>query len=479
MIVTSLVIILAFLWLLRETDWLRIRLPVGAISIRYDVVFPYLPDNTETNPEHTLANCGLVNTLIVGEYPYKPLGDFELSDILTSGNTNIICKRTPNCIRVLRENLIKTLTSIKDDNISIADVGIQRKKLLEILKLLTEDIITINFGTVSWREKYKAQDRYRDNAYIETEVNNESCIQVTCGRDTMRFLNKPNFKHGVTTLKALNFIDAEAYVKPESQGIPLDVKELINALNFVIPCVATEQLRPVLTCILFDSENDTLRLVSADGFRLGKVSIPAKGIPTDKVLIYEIPKLLTYLKSIKPTGRGRNKYYPDVYLSYTETTVVFSSDNGTIELEKFDGKFPAYEQLIPDKGTKVEFISNDMLQASKALESVANNGSGIIRLQFKTGYPVGKVTLSAFSDEFGELKVECDAIVESDCRIACNVKYIIQLLNQCKNVKMSLKLIDTSSPMKFEVDNKVCVVMPMFVQWEEIAETSKALVVIG
>lgn len=38
-------------------------------------------------------------------------------------------------IKVLRENVIKQLASIKDDNVSIAGIAIERRKLLEALKL--------------------------------------------------------------------------------------------------------------------------------------------------------------------------------------------------------------------------------------------------------------------------------------------------------------------------------------------------------
>jgi hypothetical protein len=63
-------------------------------------------------------------------------------------------------IKCLRENVIKTLTSIKDDNVSIFDVAIERRKLLEALKLLTDDTLTLNYGRVStWVEKNVPDDK--------------------------------------------------------------------------------------------------------------------------------------------------------------------------------------------------------------------------------------------------------------------------------------------------------------------------------
>ena len=369
-------------------------------------------------------------------------------------------------IKVPRENMIKTLTSIKEDNVSIADIAISRRTLLAALKLQTDaDLLTINYGKISWRES--------SEKHGISEVTGEPCIQISYNHTTMRFLNKPAGKSWLEPkIIPLNFVDQADYTKPKLIGTPLDTQELIKALSFVLPCVEKDEIREVLACVLFDSGNDTLKLVSADGFRLPIVPMVAKGIPQDKVLIHhtDISKLLTYLKAIKPAGNGKGKYYPEVYLAYKSKAIKFSSDNGTIELQKQKGTFPDYERLIPKDGNaKIEFISDDMLQAVKALSNIANDGSGIIRLQFQVGSPAGKILLTAnssiYSDDQHKASVECDAIVESDCKIAVNTKYLVDLLKLCGQVRITLRVKTPSDPMVCEVDGKTEVIMPMFVQW--------------
>ena len=376
-------------------------------------------------------------------------------------------------IKVLREVLISKLSSVKEDNVSIADIAINRKRLLETLKLQTQpdaDILTINYGKVFWYDRYQKQNGHPLNSYwVTEEVKDQPCIQISCNHTTMRFLNKPKAKYGIEPkVIPLNFVDHADYTKPELTGIPLDTQELIRALNFALPCVATETGRPVLNCVLFDSSDNTLKLVSADGFRLMVVPIPAKGIPQDKVLIHrnDIIKLLSYLKAIKPIGKGKIKTYPEVYLTYDYKTVKFSSDNGSIEFEKQAYTFPDYPQLIPKDGTKIECIASDMLDGVKALSHIAKDGSGIIRLQFQHSIPLGKLLLTAKSEDLGESSVDCDAIVESDCKIATTAKYLTDLLSPCGQSRITLKLTTPSSPLVFSVDGKTCVIMPMFVQWE-------------
>jgi len=366
-------------------------------------------------------------------------------------------------IKVLRENVIKTLSSIKDDNVSIADIAIGRKALLSALKLQNKadaDMLTIKYGKVSWREEGK---------YGTSEVNGEPCIQISCNHTTMRFLNRPAHKNGYEQkITPLNFVDREVYTKPELTGTPLDTQELIKALSFVLPCVNKDEMRPVLACVLFESGKDTLKLISADGFRLSVAPIPASGIPQDKALIHhkDISRLLTFLKAIKPIGKGKGKYYPEVYLSYDYQAIKVSVENGSIELEKQTGNFPNYALLIPKEGIPIEFMANDMLQAVKSLANIANDGSGTIRLQFQAGSPAGKILITAKSEEYADSTVECDAIVKENCKIAVNYRYLKDLLSLCRNSRITVKVKDPSSPMVFEAGGNTCVIMPMHVyQW--------------
>lgn len=356
-------------------------------------------------------------------------------------------------IKANRKDLIAKLASVKDDNVSIADVVINRSKLLEALRLQTqEDTITLTYGKVSWGN----------------EIDNEPCLQFSCNHTVMRFLNRPKLnRHGEPKVKHLNFIDYRAETKTELTGTPIDPQELIKALSFVLPCVATEQTRPVLNCILFENADNTIKLVAADGFRLGIDKVSADGIPADKVLIQlaDIPRLLTLLRAVKPTGKGKLKEYPQVYLSYNEQSIRLATESGYLDLDKQQGTFPDYTQLIPKDGTHIQLIASDMLESVKALNAIAKDGSGIIRLQFSK-YP-DKLTLSAKAGyEENETQAECQAVVDKPCKIAINSKYLIDLLKLCGDNAIDLFVTQPSSPMVCHNGlDQLQVIMPMFVQW--------------
>jgi len=420
---TILIIGLSFAWLLYETDFMRIRLKPYNYQEKQAV---------ESNSRGIELESSSVAPIKEDTELYKPTIFMPLDMPALTGALNRGIMTTQ--IKVLRENIIKSLTSIKDDNVSIADVIINRKKLLSVLKLQTQadaDLITLSYGNVSYQN-----------------IENEPCVQFNCNHTTFRFLNRPKqARYGQEPkIVPLNFIDYRESATQELTGIVIDSRELIKALSFVLPCVATEQSRPVLNCILFESGNNELKLVAADGFRLAVDTLSTPNIPEDKVLIQlkDISRLLTFLKSTKPIGKGKGKYYPDLYLSYNDKTIKFATKDGYIDLEKQDGTFPDYTQLIPTHGAHIELVASDMLQAVKAVSTMAKDGSGIVRLKFSK-YPA-KLILSARSEDLGNSSVECLAKVDRDCKIAVNGNYLIAYLAACKDSIIDLFITHESSP---------------------------------
>jgi DNA polymerase III sliding clamp (beta) subunit (PCNA family) len=356
-------------------------------------------------------------------------------------------------IQLLREKMVKALSGIKDDNVKIADVIIKRKPLLEALKLQTQDgadVLTLTYGKVSGIGN-----------------GDETCIQISCDHTVMRFLNRPKVpKWGEFDTEKIKTFNFGEYHEVQLSGMVFNPQELLNAIIFGRSSMANVEDRPPLYCLYIECDKGTVKFTSADGFRLSNISLQAKGIPHGNLLIQspDVTKIINFLKSVKPIGKGKSKYYPDVYLSFDKKTLTLAITGDSITVENQGLTFPKYESLIPATGTKVEFIASELLQAVKALSPTAKNGSNIIRLEFNKS---GKITLSSKSEEIGDTTAECDAIVEADGRIAFNGNYLDEYLSLCKDSKITGLHIDDHSPMVFTIDNTLAVIMPMFVQWGE------------
>lgn len=448
MLATIIIIGISLYWLLRETDYLRVRLLVGKLPIVIDTYSEYYKSLLGNIEKHTVE---LKRNSII----FTPL---DMPD--SKGTLNILCKIQADGItqvKVLRENLVKSLSSIKSDNVSICDIVIARQTLLEALKIQTEcDIVNVQYGTVKG-----------NFSNIGNNEINEPCIQFTCDRTKMRFLN-----HSVRTrknngdVKAINFVESIKSLNKKT-GTIIDSQELLKAINFVSPCIdKTEYARPYLRCMLFQCDNNTIKIISADGYRLGKTSIQAKGINQGNILIEydDIQRVVKFLKTVNVSGTGRNKEYEPIGLTFNEQIVTFTSASNKLEINNQDYKYPEYDKLIPQSGSKITFIASELLQATKALHSIAKDSSNIIRLNFSQD----KITLSAKSEELGNSTTECNAKVELDGCIAFNTSYLMQFLRLCKNDVVTMLYKDKSSTALFTLnDTHQYIIMPMGVQWDD------------
>ena len=102
----------------------------------------------------------------------------------------------------------------------------------------------------------------------ETQTNGQKRFKVTCGANTS-YLEGSAWVGDKTPLTLCEVrISLNRTVKPNIGGL-----ELSEALNRVLPFTATDDNRPIPQCVNFVAKEGKLTLISADGFRLAKISL--------------------------------------------------------------------------------------------------------------------------------------------------------------------------------------------------------------
>ncbi len=92
-------------------------------------------------------------------------------------------------------------------------------------------------------------------------------LKVICGANTS-YLADNEWIGEKTALTLCDVrVSASNSVKPN-----IGASELAEALNRVLPFTATDDARPVLSCVNFEAKEGKLTTVSADGFRLAVVT---------------------------------------------------------------------------------------------------------------------------------------------------------------------------------------------------------------
>ncbi len=376
-------------------------------------------------------------------------------------------------VQTLNENLITALSGVKENKVSICNVIVNRRPLLEALKINKKfDLITLESGKTSWNKLSE------HNEYLaDSNVQDKPCLRISLDHTVMTLLHQDELDY-----KCINPAKLDFSCSQSKQGIAIDTRLLIEALDYVLPCIADDEARFVLRCVCFESDN-YLKLACADGFRLATIEIPANGIPKDKFLIhYDDIKnqLYPFLKSIKPIGKGKGKSYPETFIQLNDKTIQFSTDGKQVTVGRQDGTYPDYAKLIPDNeqlanAGKIEFMASELLRAVKATSKCSRDGTNIIKLQFKASEDYNLIPsvcyLSAKSEDVGNSITDVDCRVSKDCRIALNATYLMDFLNQCDNSIITAYVMSESSPMTFESSsNSTTVLMPMFIRWDEQPE---------
>jgi len=79
-----------------------------------------------------------------------------------------------------------------------------------------------------------------------------------------------------------------------SDGTQVDGEALTEAIGQVTVAASTDAARPILTAVLFESREDTLRLVATDSYRLAVADLPGIGLGTNGLIpargLRELPR---------------------------------------------------------------------------------------------------------------------------------------------------------------------------------------------
>jgi DNA polymerase III subunit beta len=255
---------------------------------------------------------------------------------------------------------------------------------------------------------------------------------------------------------------------PSINWCTLDARLFCKMLTILLNGCATDESRPVLTAIALHDG----RMASADGFRLYSVKDAGLnfGLDDKEALVYKS----TAVKAVRLFGKKENLEIGFSYDANIPKRVYFRSGETVLVGQLVQGKYPRYEQLIPQTfQSRVSFSVPLMLERLKMIDPMVIS-SGIIRLEFiqtKVEEPIclltaGNPNVLEGDEARYELSLPIKNHTEEYGKIAMALKYLapaIQYFSMC-----DMELTSPSSPMKFTGDLEwlTVVVMPMYVTWE-------------
>jgi DNA polymerase III subunit beta len=253
---------------------------------------------------------------------------------------------------------------------------------------------------------------------VDVEVDGEE-VRISGGRSQF-------------SVRPLAYDDYPRVASSEAGSVTLDAAAFGEALRQVVRAASHDEARPVLTGVLLTAENDGLRLVATDSYRLALRDLPGVSVlgANQKVLVPG--RALNELNRLLSGG-------PEVVLRLGEREATFEVGSTKLTTRLIDGEFPNYRALIPAEQPNELTVSRESLLESLRRVKIFATGNVPVRLKISAD----GLELTAVTQDIGNANEQLDASATgTDLIIAFNAEYLIEGVEAVNTEMVSLQTRD-------------------------------------
>jgi DNA polymerase-3 subunit beta len=216
--------------------------------------------------------------------------------------------------------------------------------------------------------------------------------------------------------------------------------DLVQGLNQVVRAAANDDARPLLTGVLFTHENNTLRLIATDSYRLAVRDVPGvSGIGGSHDLLVPARALQELQRGAATLASGS-----EIGVTLTDAEICFVVGASTISSRLIDGNYPSVLQLIPASYPNQLRIAKDTLLTSlKRAKLLAKDSTSSVRLTMKEKV----VEIRTQSIDTGDIEDNVDADYQGEeLTIAFNPSFLIDGIEAVTGDEVVLEMSDAVRP---------------------------------
>ncbi|MFQ3550282.1 MAG: DNA polymerase III subunit beta [Armatimonadota bacterium] len=270
--------------------------------------------------------------------------------------------------------------------------------------------------------------------------------------------NNVNLKCATSDFNLLSLSPDEFPVIPDvQQEVRFEIEPDIikNAIKNTSFSVSTDESRAILTGILLQVVDSSIKFVSTDTHRLSLQECEL-GVAEGAVNAIIPARALNELIKIIPDKCEK------VEAVISANQIKFTIDNTILISRLIEGQFPNFEKVIPQEHTKKMIVPTEQfMQSVKRANIVARDNSNRITLKSESG----TLYVSSTSSNLGSVQEEVEVIMEGeDIKMAFNSKYLLDVLNVIETEAIEIELTGDINPVLIKpqgMDDYLYVLMPM------------------
>lgn len=238
---------------------------------------------------------------------------------------------------------------------------------------------------------------------------------------------------GMSSVNFPDLPDIDDYSRFHISGALL--KSMMRQVGFAL---SHDDMRPILTGMLWESKPGSLRMVAADGFKVASRKEDVEGA-TDEFRVVlpgkttsELIRLLDDHEEKAEVALGRNH----IMVKFREHTLIS---------RLLEGNYINVDQYLPSRFvTEVVFKPKILLEALERAAVVAKDGhSGTVRINFKDGIMAISAQSAEYGSHFEEWPVE---ITGERLEILFNIKVLSEVLKSIESGDIQVKFTGSLGP---------------------------------
>ena len=312
-------------------------------------------------------------------------------------------------------NAVPTRTTLPVLSNMLLEVTDSKLKLaatdLDISMIITIPISTTQKGSITIPARTFAEI-LRELPESEIEINvTENRMELKVERGTYK----------------ISGIPTEEFPKLPAANLAKQIKipggDLAKMIRKTVFAVSTDETRPALNGVLWQTSTKSMQMVATDGHRLAKMSQKnnkLKGLHEDIIIP---PKVLVLL--VKSLGDEEK----EIGVIFGENNIIFNLGDSILASRLIEGPYPNFEQVIPKDNDKKLVVNKELLESTVRRVSILSN---TLTHQIKFSLKKDNLELSSANfDLGGEAKetISCDYAAEP-MDMGYNANYVLDVLKQ-------------------------------------------------
>jgi DNA polymerase III subunit beta len=238
------------------------------------------------------------------------------------------------------------------------------------------------------------------------------------------------------TIRPLGLDDYPVQADPVAEAVTLSSSSVAEALRQVVRAASTDDARAVLTGVLITAEDDGVRMVATDSYRLAVRDLP------ESQLLASGQKVLVPSRALNELQRLLG-HADELHVRLGARDAVFEAGSTRLTSRLIEGDYPNYRNLLPSSYPNLLTVGRDaLLEALRRVKILAQDATPVrLRLGGDT------LVLTAITQDVGNASEELDASYQgTEMTVAFNPDYLAAGVDAIDTEEVTLATLDPMKP---------------------------------